>query len=87
MHYLRKKGNGTFIMVYALFATKMDICQGNVRTESTRKDLNQERTKENIGRRRSDSQQDIIFEPPKWMTVPKKKKKMSKSLANQMKNK
>ena len=75
-----------FVTAYALSATKMDICQRNVRTESIKKDLNQERTKENIGRRRSDSQQDVIFEPQKWMTVPKKKK-MSKSLANQTKNK
>ena len=38
-------------------------------------------------RKESDLQKDAIFEPQKWMAVPKKKKKTSQSLANQMKRK
>jgi hypothetical protein len=73
-----------FETTYASSVTKMDMCQRNVRTGShTKEDLNQENTKGNT-RKESDLQRDIVFEPPKWTIVPKKKKR-SKSLVNLMK--
>jgi hypothetical protein len=73
-----------FETTYASSVTKMDMCQKNVQTGShTKEDLNQENTKGNT-RKESDLQRDIIFEPQKWTTVLKKKKR-SKSLANLMK--
>jgi hypothetical protein len=86
MLYQEKKGNDMFRTTYASYVTRTDMYLKNVRTGNRMKeDLNQESTRGNT-RKESDSQKDIIFEPQKWMTVPMKKK-MSQSLANQMKNK
>ena len=75
-----------FRTTYASYVTKMDTCQRNVQIGSiTKEDLAKESTKGNT-RKESDSQKDAIFEPQKWMAVPKKKK-MSQSLANQTKRK
>ena len=76
-----------FGTIYASYVTKMDTCQRNVLIGSvTKEDLAKESTSGST-RKESDSQKDAIFEPQKWMAVPKKKKKMSQSLANQMKRK
>ena len=76
-----------FGTIYASYATRMDTCQKNVRIGSIiKEDLVKESTRENT-RKESDSRKDAIFEPQKWMAVPKKKKKMSQSLANRMKRK
>ena len=84
--YQEKKGNAMFGTTYASYATKMDICQKNVQIGSiTKEDLVKESTREST-RKESDSRKDVIFEPQKWMTVLKKKKK-SQSLANRMRRK
>ena len=78
-----------FGTTYASYVTMMDTCQNNVQIGSTiKEDLAKESTKGNT-RKESDSQKDVIFEPQKWMAVPKKKKKKktSQSLANLTKNK
>ena len=75
-----------FGTTYASYVTKMDTCQRNVQIGSiTKEDLAKESTKGNT-RKESDSRKDAIFEPQKWMAVPKKKKK-SQSLANRTKRK
>ena len=87
MLYQGKKGNVMLGITYDSYVTKMDTCQRNVLIGSvTKEDLAKESTSGNT-RKESDSQKDAIFEPQKWMAVPKKKKKMSQSLANQMKRK
>ena len=78
----REEGNVMFRTTYASYVTKTDTCQrsawiGNIIKE----DLAKESTREST-RKESDSQKDAIFEPQKWMAVPKKKKKTSWSLAN-----
>ena len=72
-----------FGTTYASYAIKMDICQKNVQIASIiKEDLVKESTREST-RKESDSRKDTIFEPQKWMAVPKKKKKKtSQSLAN-----
>ena len=71
-----------FRTTYASYVIKMDICQRNVQIGSiTKEDLVKESTREST-RKESDSRKDAIFEPQKWMAVPKKKKKTSQSLAN-----
>ena len=66
---------------YASYVTKMDTCQRNVQIGSIiKEDLAKESTREST-RKESDSRKDAIFEPQKWMAVPKKKKKTSQSLA------
>ena len=81
--YQEKKGNDMFRTIYASYVTRMNTCQriGSI----TKEDLVKESTRGNT-RKESDSQKDAIFEPQKWMAVPKKKK-MSQSLANQMRRK
>ena len=70
-----------FGTTYASYVTRMDTCQKNVQIGSIiKEDLVKESTRENT-RKESDSQKDTIFEPQKWMAVPKKKK-MSQSLAS-----
>ena len=87
MLYQGKKGNVMFGTTYASYVTKMDTCQKNVRIGSiTKEDLVKESTRESI-RKESDSPKEAIFEPQKWMAVPKKKKKKSQSLANQTRRK
>ena len=74
-----------FGTTYASYVTKMDTCQKNVWIRSiTKEDLAKESTREST-RKESDSQKDAIFEPQKWMAVPKKK--TSQSLANQTRRK
>ena len=64
-----------FGTTYASYVTKMDTCQKSARTGSIiKEDLAKESTREST-RKESDSRKDVIFEPQKWMTVPKKKKK------------
>ena len=87
MLYQEKKGNIMFGTTYASYATRMDTCQRNVLIGSiTKEDLAKENTKGDTRKERN-SQKDSIFEPQKWMAVPKKKKKMSQSLANRTKKK
>ena len=75
-----------FGTIYASYVTKMDTCQKNVRIGSIiKEDLAKENIREST-RKESDSRKDVIFEPQKWMTVPKKKKK-SQSLANRTRRK
>jgi hypothetical protein len=84
MLYQEKKGNDMFGTAYASYVTRTDMYLKNVQTGShTKEDLNQESIR---GNTRKERQKDVIFEPQKWMIVPMKKK-MSQSLANQMKNK
>ena len=71
-----------FGITYASYVTRMDTCQKSAQIGSiTKEDLAKEDTREST-RKESNSQKDAIFEPQKWMAVPKKKKKMSWSLAN-----
>ena len=72
-----------FGTIYASYVTKTDTCQKNVRIGSIiKEDLVKENTREST-RKESDSRKDAIFEPQKWMAVPKK----SQSLANRMRRK
>ena len=85
--YQGKKGNVMFRTTYASYVIRMDTCQKNVQIGSIiKEDLAKESTREST-RKESDSQKDAIFEPQKWMAVLKKKKKTSRSLANQMRRK
>ena len=70
---------------YASYVTNLDTDLKNAQTGSIKEDLNQEKTKGSTRRKASDSEKDIIFEPPIWMMNPKKKKK-SRSLINLKKN-
>ena len=75
-----------FETTYASYVIKMDTYQKSARIGSiTKEDLAKESTRGNT-RKESDSRKDVIFEPQKWMTVPKKKKK-SQSLANRTRRK
>ena len=77
----REERNVMFRTTYASYAIRMDTCQRNVQIGSiTKEDLVKESTRGNT-RKESDSQKNTIFEPQKWMAVPRKKK-MSQSLAN-----
>ena len=69
---------------YASYVTKQDTDLKSAQTGSIKEDPNQEKTKGITRRKASDSETDVIFEPPKWMT--NLKKKMSKSLINLKKN-
>ena len=76
-----------FGITYASYVTKTDTCQKNARIGSiTKGDLTKENKREST-RKESDSRKDVIFEPQKWMTVPKKKEKKSQSLANRTRRK
>ena len=74
-----------FGTTYASYAIRTDTCQRNVWIGSIiKEDPVKESTRGNT-RKERDSQKDAIFEPQKWMAVPKKKKKKKKtsqSLAN-----
>ena len=70
---------------YASYVTNQDTDLKSAWTGSIKEDPNQEKTKGSTRRKARDSETDIIFEPPKWMTNLKKKKK-SKSLINLKKN-
>ena len=70
---------------YASYVTNQDTDLKNAQTGSIKEDPNQEKTKGSTRRKASDSETDIIFEPLKWMTNLKKKKK-SRSLINLKKN-
>ena len=84
--YQEKKANVTFETTYASDVTRMDTCQKSALIGSiTREDLVKESTRGNT-RKESDLRKDTIFEPQKWMAVPKKKK-MSQSLANRTRKK
>ena len=75
-----------FGTTYASYVTRMDTCQKNVLTGSIiKEDLAKESTREST-RKESDSRKDVIFEPQKWIAVPKKKK-ASQSPANQTRRK
>ena len=75
-----------FGTIYASYVTRMDTCQKNAQIGSIiKEDLTKENTRGST-RKESDSRKDAIFEPQKWMAVPKKKK-MSQSLANRTKRK
>ena len=79
--YQEKKGNVMFGTTYASYVTRTDTCQKSAQIGSIiKEDLVKESTREST-RKESDSQKDAMFEPQKWMAVPKKKKK-SQSLAN-----
>jgi hypothetical protein len=71
-----------FATVYASYVTRMGTYPRNAPIRNPiKEDLNQEST---TGKE-SNLRKDIIFEPQKWMTVLKKKKKLLKNLANLMK--
>ena len=70
-----------FGTTYASYVIKTDTCQKSARIGSIiKEDLVKESTREST-RKESNSRKDAIFEPQKWMAVPKKKKKTSQSLA------
>ena len=71
-------------MNYASYITNLDTDLKNAQTGSIKEDLNQEKTKGSTRRKASDSEKDVIFEPPIWMMNLKKKK--SRSLINLKKN-
>ena len=70
---------------YASYVTNQDTDLKSAQTGSIKEDPNQEKTKGSTRRKASDSEADVIFEPPKWMMNLKKKKK-SRSLINLKKN-
>ena len=69
---------------YPSYVTNQDTDLRSAQTGSIKEDPNQEKTKGSTRRKASDSETDVIFEPPKWMTNLKKKK--SRSLINLKKN-
>ena len=71
---------------YASYVTNQDTDLKSAQTGSIKEDPNQEKTKGSTRRKASNSEKDIIFEPPIWMTYLKKKKKKSRSLINLKKN-
>ena len=70
---------------YASYVTNQDTDLKSAQTGSIKEDPNQEKTKGSTRRKARDSETDVIFEPPIWMTNLKKKKK-SRSLINLKKN-
>ena len=72
-------------MNYASYVTNQDTDLKSAQTGSIKEDLVQERTKGSTRRKARDSEKDVIFKPPIWMTYLKKKKK-SRSLINLKKN-
>ena len=70
---------------YASYVTNQDTDLKSAQTGRIKEDPNQEKTKGSTRRKASDSEKDVIFEPPIWMTNLKKKKK-SRSLINLKKN-
>ena len=70
---------------YASYVTNQDTDLKNAQTGSIKEDPNQGKTKGSTSRKASDSEADVIFEPPIWMTNLKKKKKL-RSLINLKKN-
>ena len=74
-----------FEMNYASYVTNPDTDLKSAQTGNIKEDPNREKTKGSTRRKASDSEKDVIFEPPKCMTILKKKK-MSRSLINLKKN-
>ena len=68
-----------------MLITNQDTDLKSAQIGSIKEDPNQEKTKGSTRRKASDSEADVIFEPPIWMMNLKKKKK-SRSLINLKKN-
>ena len=71
---------------YASYVTNQDTDLKSAQTGSIKEDPSQEKTKGSTRRKARDSEKDVIFKPPIWMTYLKKKKKKLRSLINLKKN-